>query len=180
MLFFPFFFFAFRTENLFKQVAALCRCRRVATALLTSQLASLPLHFGAARERFFFLPNYMAAICSTQTLSATPLTPPLSHFLLTTCCAPWAATATATSTTAANVCLGFYSTLCSCCLCFVVALLLLLLLVVHIFCFSANCLLYFAITELVLSYLISQLIETTNKELNYLLYEYICLLISQD
>lgn len=62
----------------------------------------------------------------------------------------------------------------------VVYALLLLLLVVHIFCFSANCLLYFAITELVLSYLISQLIEPTNKELNYLLYEYICLLISQD
>lgn len=54
----------------------------------------------------------------------------------------------------------------------VVYALLLLLLVVHIFCFSANCLLYFAITELVLSYLISQLIEPTNKELNYLLYEY--------
>lgn len=87
MLFFCF-FFAFRTENLFKQVAALCRCRRVVAALLTSQLASLPLHFGAARELLLFLPNYMAAICSTRiaadVVSYTPLSPlhyPLHHLL---------------------------------------------------------------------------------------------------
>lgn len=138
--------------------------------------------WGRARELLFiFCPTIWQLYVVHRRCQLHPLPLPFTS-PSTTCCAPWAATATATatSTTAANVCLGFYSTLCSCCLCFVVALLLLLLFFVHIFCFSANCLLYFAITELVLSYLISQLIEPTNKELNYLLYEYICLLISQD
>lgn len=151
-------------------MAALCRCRRVVAALLTSQLASLLLHFGAARELLLFLPNYMAAICSTRiaadVVSYTPLPPSPPA-------APVEQRPRQRQRRRRRLPMsvsGFYLTLCSCCLCFVVALLLLLLFAVHLFCYSANCLLYFAITELVLSYLISQLIGLTNKELNYLLY----------